>query len=272
MGLASVVLELAPVYRRPSVESKRLDEILYGMSVQVLQSSQTGWCYVRSEYGVEGYTPSACLLEDEAVAAAWRKYPKMIVLAPYIDIQSEAKEYAARMVSLTRGGILVQLNAVEDGFVKVGLPNGGVGYTRESYLGEAIENWTLLPQVDMRWNLVETALSYNGTAYRAGGRSPLGLDAAGLVAMSYQLNGVSVPREVFFKPGGHIQPVPATRMDEGDILYFHDTAGIYIGEGKFVHSTQEKGFEGVVISSLRAKDEDYHQVLSSQLVAVASLY
>ncbi len=272
MGLASVITDLAPVYKRPSVESERLDEVLYGMSVQVLQTSETGWCYLRTEYAMEGYTPLACLEQDNAVATAWRKYPKTTVLAPYIDIQKEPTEYAARLVSMTRGGVLVQLNVQDDGFAKVGLPNGGVGYTRASYLGDAIENWRSLSAADMRWNLVETALSYNGVGYRKGGRSPLGMDAAGLCAMSYALNGVSIAREVYFKPGGEVHPVPPGRMDEGDLLYFHNTAGIYIGEGKFVHATQDKGNEGVIISSLRAKDENYNGVLAAQLMAVASLY
>ncbi len=272
MGLASVITELAPVYKRPSVESERLDEILYGMSVQVMQASDTGWCYLRTEYGVEGYSPLAHFEQDNAVATAWRKYSKMTVLAPYIDIQKEPVEFAPRLVSLTRGGILVQLGLIERGWAKVGLSNGGVGYTRASYLGEAIDNWRSLSAADMRWNLVETALSYNGTAYRAGGRTPLGLDASGLVSMTYKLNGVDVPREVYFKPGGEAHPVPSGRMDEGDILYFHNTAGIYIGDGKFVHATEQNGNEGVIISSLRTKDDAYCKELATQIVTVASLY
>ncbi len=272
MGLATVITELAPVYKRPSVESERLDEVLYGMSVQILQASDTGWCYVRAEYGVEGYCPLACLEQDNAVATAWRKYQKMTVLAPYIDIQKQPTTQAARSVSVTRGGVLVQLNLLDNGWAKVGLPNGDIGYTRASYLGETIENWRTLSVADMRWNLVETVLSYNGTAYRMGGRSPLGMDAAGLVAITYALNGVSVPREVFFKPGGDVHPVPPGRMDEGDILYFHNTAAIYIGDGKFVHATEQNGAEGVLISSLRVKDEAYNKELATQIVAVASLF
>ncbi len=272
MALSTIITDIAPVYKRPSVESERVDELLYGMSAQILQESETGWCYLRTEYGVEGYTPLACHERDAEVAAAWRKYPKVTVLASYIDIQKEAGAAAPRVASLPRGGILVQLGTEAGGWAKVGLANGGVGYTRASYLGEVIEDHSRLAAEDMRWNLVETALSYNGAAYRAGGRSPLGIDAAGLVAMTYQLNGVSIPREIFFKPGGVLQPVQPDRMDEGDVLFFASTAGIYMGEGKFVHATEAPGAEGVVVSSLRPKDEEYRADLAGQIVTVGSLY
>ncbi len=272
MGLASVTTDIAPVYAHPSVEGARSDEVLYGMSVQIIQESDTGWCYLRTEHGSEGYTPLACLERGEEVAAAWRKYQKVTVLAPYIDLQKSPDASSPRVASLTRGGILVQLGTEGAGWVKVGLPNGGVAYTREAYLGEVIADWKALAPADMRWNLVETALSYNGVAYRAGGRSPLGLDAAGLVAMAYQLNGVIIPREVFFKPGGLLKPIQQNALDEGDILFFSDTAGLYIGEGKFVHATQQPGQEGVVVSSLRQKDEEYREDLAAHLVAIGSLY
>ncbi|MDL2252864.1 C40 family peptidase [Ruminococcaceae bacterium OttesenSCG-928-I18] len=272
MGLSNVITDIAPLYERPSVESVRTDEVLYGMTVQIIQESETGWCYLRTEHGTEGYTPLACLERNADVAAAWRKYPKVTVLAPYIDVQKKPATAAPRVASLTRGGILVQLGTAGEGFVKVGLANGGVGYTRSSYLGEVIADWKTLSEADMRWNLVETALSYNGAAYRTGGRSPLGIDGAGLVAMTYLLNGVSVPREVFLKPGGALGSVKRDALDEGDVLFFRESAGVYMGDGKFVHATDRAGEEGVTVNSLRPKDGDYREDLAAHIVAIGSLF
>ena len=272
MGLATVVTDIAPIYERPSVESERTDEVLYGVSVQVIQESDTGWCYLRTEHGTEGYTPMACLERNAEVAAAWRKYKKVTVLAPYVDVQKKIGATAPRVASLPRGGILVQLDTEAEGWVKVGLANGGVGYTRGSYLGEVISNWKSLAPADMRWNIVETALSYSGTTFRAGGRSPLGMDSAGLVAMAYLLNGVSVPREVFLKPGGNLQSIKREALDEGDVIFFRESAGVYMGDGKFVHATELAGHEGVVVNSLRQKDEDYRADLANHIVAIGSLY
>lgn len=273
MPVATVSADIAPVYEKPSTESVRTDEALYGMSVQVMQQSESGWSYLRTEMGTEGYTPSNCLHIDPEVATAWRKYKKMTVLSTYIDILKGPDENSGRITSVPRGGIVVPLkSAGEDGWQKVGLVNGAVGYTHSSYLGEVFASWQSLPPDDMRWNLVESALSYNGTAWRGGGRSPLGIDAGGLVAMAYLLNGVVIPRRPFFAPGGVLKKREPHQMDEGDLLYFPDSVGMYIGDDHFVHATLMPGSEGVVVSSLNQRDGDYRADLATRIVAVASLY
>lgn len=273
MGLATVNCDIAPVYERPTAESARTDEILYGTSVQLIQQNDTGWSYLRSEHGTEGYCPTSCLLDNADISASWRKYRKMTVLAPYIDVQKAPNGASARLASLTRGGILVPLgSASADGWLKVGLATGAVGYTRASYLGDVVTDWNKLSEDDMRWNIVETALSYNGTAYRAGGRSPLGIDAVGLAVMSYLMNGVAIPREPFLKPGGALHPVRVEEMDEGDLIYFREGVGICMGDDKFVHASDYRGFEGVMVNSLRPKDPDYRGDLAAHIVAVGSIY
>lgn len=273
MGLATVNCDVAPVYERPTAESVRTDEVLYGMSVQIIQQNDKGWSYLRSEYGTEGYCPTSCLLDNAEVAASWRKYRKMTALAPYVDVQKSPDSLSPRLASLTRGGILVPLGSpTADGWLKVGLATGAVGYTRTSYLGDVVADWTRLTEDDMRWNIVETALSYNGAAFRAGGRSPMGIDAVGLAAMSYLMNGVTIPREPFLQPKGALHPVRVDEMDEGDLIYFREGIGVYMGDDKFVHASDYRGFEGVMVNSLRPKDPDYRGDLAAHIVAVGSIY
>ena len=207
------------------------------------------------------------------VAAAWRKYKKSVVLAPFIDVQRQASPTGPLLVSVPRGGVIVPLGQPGiDGWQKVGLTDGTVGFTRASYLGEVIEDWSAIPQEDMRWNLVETALSYNGAAWRTGGRSPQGIDAAGLAAVTYQMNGVVIPRALVLQGASPLRPVRVEQMDEGDLIFFHGSVGVYMGEQKFVHATDLAGGEGVVVSSLNQKDEDYRGDLAGHIVAVGSLY
>lgn len=273
MALATVLTDTAPLFERPSPDALRLDELLYGLSVQIIQESETGWCYLRTEWNVEGYVPSACLQRDATVAGAWRRYKKVTVLAPYIDVQKEPVPEAPRIVSVPRGGILVSLAAPgSDGWQKVGLVNGAVGYTRASYLGDVIEQWDSLAEEDVRWNLVETALSYNGVAWRCGGRTPMGIDALGLVTISYFINGILLPQETTLRPGGPLRAVNQKAIREGDVLYFASGMGIYIGDGRFVHATDRIGGEGVVVSSLRPKDEDYRGDLAADITAIGSLF
>lgn len=273
MGEATIQKDVAPLFERPMLESQRLDEVLYGMNIQIIEQSNTGWCYARTEHGTQGYMLLEHINTSAEVALAWKKYKKSVVLASYIDIQQQPKAEAGCTISLPRGATVVALKAPDlGGWQKVGLANGVMGYTRASYLGEAIDDWNKLSEDDMRWNLVESALAYNGTSYREGGRSPLGIDAVGLVAMTYALNGVTIYREPFFKVGTALRPIDPKSAEEGDILYFKDSLGIFMGDGHFVHATQYKGSEGVVVSSLRPRDDDYRGDLAEHIVGAASLY
>ncbi len=273
MGLATVKTDIAPLYERADRLSARVDEALYGMSVQIMQESENGWCYLRTEYGTEGYTPAAFLETDVDVATAWRKYKKITVLAPYVDIQQKASNEGGCLVSVPRGGILVPLGGPgADGWQKIGLTDGAVGYTRSSYLGELITDWSLLSEEDFRWNIVETALSYNGAAFRSGGRTPMGIDAVGLAAMTYMMNGVVIAQQPFIKPGLALHSISFEKMKEGDLLYFGEGMGVYIGDNRFVHATDKQGEEGVLVNSLRPKDNDYRGDLAGHITSVGSVF
>lgn len=271
MGFATVQTDLAPLYERPTLQSACIDEALFGMSVQVIEE-KGGWCYLRTDYGIEGYTACQNLNTDADVALAWKKYDKSVVLASYIDVLGAAAFSAQRLASVPRGGLLVALGQPAQGWQKVGLTDGTTGYTRASYIGEAIKNWAELSPADMRWNIVESALAYNGAAYREGGRTPLGIDAVGLAAMAYHLNGVNIARQPFLKPGGALHSANLDAMDEGDLLYFPDSIGIFMGDGKFIHATTEEGIEGVIVSSLRQRDAEYRPEFAEHIVGVASLF
>lgn len=274
MGLATVRTAMVPLYERPTAESVLLDEVLYGMSVQVIdESAAVGWCYLRTEYGAEGYAHTAGLQMDAEMAASWRRYKKVTVMARYIDVQQRAEANAPCIASATCGGILVALGSPgTDGWQKVGLVTGERGYTRASYLDDVITDWTQLAEDEVRYNIVQTARFYEGTTYRSGGRTPLGIDAVGLAAMSYYMNGIVISRLPFFKAGGTLRKMRFEDMDEGDLLYFHEGIGIYIGKNRFIHATDIAGGEGVAINSLRPRDKDYRGDLAGHLVAVAGVF
>lgn len=273
MGFASVQKDIAPLYATPSLENPRYDEALYGMTVQVMEESPNGWSFVRTEHNTRGYVPTVCLNTNADIAVAWKKYKKSVVLAPYIDVLRSPNFEATRILSVPRGGLVVALGVdAPGGWRKVGLADGTLGYTRASYIGDVIEDWSLLREDDMRWNIVESALAYNGTSWRTGGRTPLGVDAVGLVAMAYLLNGVVVPREFFFVEGYALHSIKPAQMEEGDVIYFPDSVGIYMGEDRFVHATRTQGSEGVIVNSLNPHDEDYRSDLADNIMGAASLF
>jgi lipoprotein Spr len=98
--------------------------------------------------------------------------------------------------------------------------------------------------------------SYLGTRYKKGGASKKGMDCSGFVMKVYkEYAGLNLPHDSkkLFKL---VRKVDKGEVGYGDLVFFSDYGflpshvGIYIGEGKFVHST--KGY-GVIVSSLNGE-------------------
>jgi len=92
-----------------------------------------------------------------------------------------------------------------------------------------------------------TALGLVGTPYRYGGNTPQsGFDCSGLIAWVYRSEaGVQAPRTVAALQGWGA-PVPAQQLRSGDLVLFGNSgppthAGIYVGEGRFVHAPSTGG-------------------------------
>lgn len=93
--------------------------------------------------------------------------------------------------------------------------------------------------------LVRKAKSAIGTPYVSGGSQPGGFDCSGLVQWAYNSVGVSVPRTAREQSviGQKVKDVKDMRA--GDIVAFKHPkrgyhTGIYVGDGKFVHSPRKK--------------------------------
>jgi lipoprotein Spr len=102
--------------------------------------------------------------------------------------------------------------------------------------------------------------SYLGTRYRQGGTGKKGMDCSGFVIQVYkEYAGFDLPHDSkgLFKL---VREVDEQKLRYGDLVFFSDSGilpshvGIYIGEGRFVHST--KGY-GVIVSSL--EEDRYHK-------------
>ena len=101
--------------------------------------------------------------------------------------------------------------------------------------------------------LLTKARSAIGTPYVRGGSGPGGFDCSGFVSWAYKSVGVQLPRTAREQSvvGERINKVEEMRA--GDIVAFRHPrrgyhTGIYVGEGKFIHSPRRRS--SVKISSL----------------------
>lgn len=107
-------------------------------------------------------------------------------------------------------------------------------------------------------DLISTAKRYIGTPYRFGGTTSKGFDCSGFTQAVFKSQGISIPRATSGQSGFGTK-VSRSELQTGDLVIFSGTykagpshAGIYIGNGDFIHSSSARG---VTISSL---NENYY--------------
>lgn len=94
--------------------------------------------------------------------------------------------------------------------------------------------------------LIATAKDLVGIKYRGGGTTKAGFDCSGFVSYVFKDIGVDLPRT---SSGMHATgtKVEKKNLTSGDLVFFNTTGkgvshvGIYIGDGKFIHSSSSKG-------------------------------
>lgn len=120
--------------------------------------------------------------------------------------------------------------------------------------GKNIVNAVQKRIMERRERLCREALSYRGSSYSWGGSTwREGFDCSGLTRFLYLAEGIALPHsaKLQYRLG---QPVTIAGLKPGDLVFFNTTRGLlthvgmYIGNDKFIHASNEK--KGVRIDSL----------------------
>jgi cell wall-associated NlpC family hydrolase len=137
--------------------------------------------------------------------------------------------------------------------------------TAEDDIGRFIADKGLLGQIeqvratvaDRTSELVVTAMGFLGVPYRRGGSdADTGFDCSGFVRSMYERTiGLVLPR-LAKDQAAATQPIDKRELQPGDLVFFNTMkrafshVGIYIGEGKFIHSPKP---------GAQVRVEDMHQ-------------
>ncbi len=235
-----------------------------------------------------------------------------IVTAPALDVLAQPRVQGRILVRVPRGGLLTEISRAneekdkekdlekeqEAEYIPVFLPDGRRGYVSTAHVAPAPDFPALVfpkkknaeeqaeegyrpaqrfaaadaDEAAVRDKILQTALSYLGTQYCWGGKSPTGTDCSGLAFMSYFMNGILIYRDAQIEEGYPIREIPYENVKQGDLLFFPGHVAISMGEDKFVHSTGHKGDFGVVLGSFREGEEGYRPDLKASLQRCGSVF
>jgi len=270
---AIVNTSVLPMFGAPIWQSTVEDEVLYGMVVDVVDEPAPGWCYIRTHYRYEGIVHADRLILDQEAVAKWEALPKMVVRNKnFCDVLSEPRVQGWTLESLPRGCVVSPIGQPEKGWQRVRLADGRVGYVMASILDTYYSAPCSEDEDTLRRCLCDSAQLYNGTHYRWGGKTPQGIDCSGLCSMAYMLCGILIYRDAKIMPGFPMREIKLADIKPGDLLFFPGHVAMYLGDGRYCHSTGRAGDDGFTYNSLNPEDPDYREDLKNQITQVGSIF
>lgn len=231
----------------PSTSASVVTTLDKSVAVAILDDSVDGW-YKIAYNGSTGYVSADYLNVDQD--NVFTTYGR--VNSDGVNVRSDASTDSSVLTTIEEDAI-VTVNGLVDGWYDVTCEYGTEGYIRSDFLD-------LTESSSSNSDIAATAKQYLGTGYVYGGASPRGFDCSGFTMYVYSQHGYSLPHSATsqWQSGLGTRVYSISELQPGDLVFFNDPsrnagkacshAGIYTGDGQFIHSSSRSG--GVIVSSL----------------------
>ncbi len=209
-GWAEINKDRINIRKGPGTHTDRITLVDRWTKVQVL-GRQGEWSRIRLQSGRVGWVKSQYLsptTPPRQIASANRK----VNSSNSANRKSNSQQSVAQRRQPSRSAAIASINAPDD-------------RTRA---------------------IIQRAMGYLGHPYRRGGSSARGFDCSGFTTYIFRQHGIQLPRTSASQATVG-KPVPRNQLQPGDLVFFRTRGrrishvGIYIGNGKFVHSSSARG-------------------------------
>ena len=262
LGTAKIVCSTTVNFRsQPSTSSTVLASLPNGASVNITGVSN-GWFkatyngqngYVSADYvsfAGSGSGSSSSSNQSSSSSSSTSRTGK-IVCDTSVNFRSQPNTSCSIIGSLYNGATVTILSS-ENGWYKATY-NGKTGYISADYVtatsGQASDSAVSKPSNSVSYNgtsakrkaVIEYAAQFLGTPYVYGGSTPSGFDCSGFTSYVFANTVGSIPRVAQAQFDATTR-VSMSELKPGDLVFFGSSAssishvGIYVGDGKFIHS------------------------------------
>lgn len=237
-------------------------QVLLGMPIKLL-AQQGNWFLIQSPEQYIAWLEAGAFVQTDA--EGMRNYynsPLAVVKMPFVQATYQ-KDQRKIIRDLSTGGI-VQLTSEVGNQSIITLPDG----QKAKISSLALETMEDIQNRAAQLQINKLAHQFYGAPYLWGGTSAKGMDCSGFTKMTYLTNGYIIPRDASQQVhAGQEVPIDESfsQLQSGDLLFFGNLredgsqrishTGIYLGEGKFVHSGADNGY--IKEQSLLANSPDF---------------
>ncbi len=74
------------LHAKPDTTSELIDEVLYGMTVNILEFCDESWVRIQTDYRYEGYCLKEKLIIDDVKALQWQEEAKNVIIQNFADV------------------------------------------------------------------------------------------------------------------------------------------------------------------------------------------